>query len=367
MFDTDVFVLGGGPAGLAAAIAARQAGFRVIVADSERPAIDKACGEGLMPDSLAAASRLGLALDKLQAHPFRGVSFESAGGSAQASFPEGSGVGIRRTILQPALAECAREAGVELLWNCPVTGIDGQAAQSTAGAIRARWIIGADGSQSSIRRWAGLQACRRNTQRFSYRRHFRVAPWSEYMEIHWGKRCQFYVTPISSNEICLVLMTRDPHQRVADALPYFPSLQRQLSGVAAATTERGAPAATRRLRRVTRGNVALIGDASGTVDPITGEGLCLAFQQAVALADALTANDLNLYEKAHARIGRRPRFMADFMLLMDRSRVLQERTVRAFRARPNLFANLLAMHVGRLGAIDFAGTAAALGWKILSA
>ena len=38
---------------------------------------------------------------------------------------------------------------------------------------------------------------------------------------------------------------------------------------------------------MSRGNVALIGDASGTVDAITGEGLCLAFSQAMVLAECL--------------------------------------------------------------------------------
>ena len=59
MFDADVFILGGGPAGLAAAIAARRRGLRVILADAERPPIDKACGEGLMPDSLGRGRRAG--------------------------------------------------------------------------------------------------------------------------------------------------------------------------------------------------------------------------------------------------------------------------------------------------------------------
>jgi len=58
---TEVFVVGGGPAGLAAAIAARQRGFEVVVADSAQPPIDKACGEGLMPDGVAALARLGVA------------------------------------------------------------------------------------------------------------------------------------------------------------------------------------------------------------------------------------------------------------------------------------------------------------------
>jgi menaquinone-9 beta-reductase len=44
-FATDVFVIGGGPAGLAAAIAARAKGLRVTVADGGVPPIDKPCGE----------------------------------------------------------------------------------------------------------------------------------------------------------------------------------------------------------------------------------------------------------------------------------------------------------------------------------
>ena len=48
--STDIFVIGGGPAGLATAIAARQRGFDVVVADGAQPPIDKPCGEGLMPD-----------------------------------------------------------------------------------------------------------------------------------------------------------------------------------------------------------------------------------------------------------------------------------------------------------------------------
>ena len=63
MFNsTDVFIVGGGPAGLAAAIAARQRGLRVVVADGGHAPIDKACGEGLMPDALAELERLGIQL-----------------------------------------------------------------------------------------------------------------------------------------------------------------------------------------------------------------------------------------------------------------------------------------------------------------
>ena len=60
--ETEVFVIGGGPAGLAAAIASRDKGLRVTVADWSRPPIEKPCGEGLMPDSLDALRQLGVTI-----------------------------------------------------------------------------------------------------------------------------------------------------------------------------------------------------------------------------------------------------------------------------------------------------------------
>lgn len=57
--SSDVFVIGGGPAGLAAGIAARQRGLRVVVADVSEAPIDKTCGEGLMPDGLLALGGSG--------------------------------------------------------------------------------------------------------------------------------------------------------------------------------------------------------------------------------------------------------------------------------------------------------------------
>ncbi len=75
MRDTDVFICGGGPAGLAAAIACRLHGFDVIVADCAKPPIDKACGEGLLPDALEALRTLGVVLDPEHAGVFRGIRF----------------------------------------------------------------------------------------------------------------------------------------------------------------------------------------------------------------------------------------------------------------------------------------------------
>ena len=64
---------------------------------------------------------------------------------------------------------------------------------------------------------------------------------------------------------------------------------------------RGSVSASVRLRQVTRGRVALVGDASGSVDSINGDGISLALEQSIAPAGALASGDLELYERAHAK------------------------------------------------------------------
>jgi flavin-dependent dehydrogenase len=333
----DIFVIGGGPAGLAAAIAARLKGFNVTVADAAQPPIDKACGEGLMPDSLEALCKLGITIDPQQSFAFRGIRFIGAGGAVAADFPHRPGVAIRRVRLHQILIDRAQEVGVKLLWRTHVTGL---------GDIRARWIVGADGEHSRVRQWAGLDAVRSKSLRYGFRRHYRVRPWTDFMEVYWGPGCQMYLTSVGRDEVCAAVLTRDPHQRLDAALGLFPEVARRLGNGRALSEERGAVTVMRRLQRVYRERTVLIGDASGSVDAITGEGMGLGFRQALALADALGANNLEKYQSAHRHLARRPAFMARLMLMLDRFPQLRPPVLRTFRAQPVIFERLLAAHVG---------------------
>ena len=342
--ETDVFIAGGGPAGLAAAIACRRKNLRVVVADVSRPPIEKACGEGLLPESVLALRRLGAVIPPGESFCFGGIRFRGCGVSADASFPNGYGLGVLRRVLHDALARCAEQLGATLLWGARIDGIEDRGVVMNGSLIESRWVIGADGSNSQIRRWSGLDPVTGYARRFGFRKHFYVRPWAERVEVHWGACGQIYITPVSPHEICVVLLSRDRHQRIHHALAEFPDVRERLAG-ARADAERGAVSVSRRLRHVTRGRVALVGDASGSVDAITGEGLSLAFHQAEALALAIEAGDLRIYETAHRGAFRRPALMARLLLFMDRFPWIRQRALHALAARPAIFSNLVAAHV----------------------
>src|SRR5882762_3921934 len=109
---TGVLVIGGGPAGLAAAIAARMKGFTVTAADGAKPPIDKACGEGLMPGTMAALRQLGVAIRPHDGRVFHGVRFVDVATSVDANFSRTSGLGVRRTVLHQEMVDRAQECGV---------------------------------------------------------------------------------------------------------------------------------------------------------------------------------------------------------------------------------------------------------------
>jgi len=366
--STDVFVIGGGPAGLAAAIAARQAGFRVMVADGGTPPIDKACGEVLMPDAIAPFERLGFSLPASGASLLRGVRFLSSELSAEAAFPRGScGVSIRRTALHGMMSARAAALGVNLLWQTAVTGISRDEVHLGQRKIHTRWIIGADGAHSRVRRWASLDTHSRTKLRYAFRRHYRMLPWTDRMEIYWGAHSQGYATAVSHEEVCVAVASHDPALRLNEALLGFPALHARLRGAETTSTERGSISANRKLSRVWRENVALLGDASGTVDAITGEGLGLAFSQAVALAECLKSGHLAGYQAAHRRLSRRPLLMARLMLTLDGRPRFQKRTLQVFRRRPEIFRHLVALHIGNLSPFHLALDGLNLGWGLLTA
>jgi hypothetical protein len=128
------------------------------------------------------------------------------------------------------------------------------------------------------------------------------------------------------------------------ALERFPSLQERLKGSIVCSAPRGAVSCHRTLRSVSRGNAALVGDASGSVDAITGEGLSLAFAQAVSLGKAMRRDNLRIYEEEHAELMRPARLMSHALLAMGAAESITTGCITLLRWIPGLFSGLLRLH-----------------------
>lgn len=365
---TDMLIVGAGPAGLATAIAARRAGMSVVLADHAVPPIDKACGEGIMPDGLEALAELGVRLPENRVYRFRGIRFLDRQCAVDASFPRGSGYGVRRTVLHEFLTQEASALGVEMRWGARVSEITRDRVLMNGESLTPRWIVGADGQNSIVRQRMNCERAKTDVRRFGFRQHFAVKPWADVVEVYWHDRGQAYVTPVAENEVCVALITSDPHFRLNEMPQAFPALAERLTGAWPSTREQGAITITRQFNSVCDGNLALVGEASGSVDAITGEGMSLGFQQAAALVEAMGAGNLHAYERQHRRIGANARRMARLMLLLGTGPRLRRRALSALSSRPELFAQMLSIHVGERKMHEFGiGRALTFGWELLRA
>jgi flavin-dependent dehydrogenase len=280
-------------------------GLGTVVIEPREEAIDKACGEALMPGALPALARLGV---DPQGFTLRGVSYRNVSRAVDHLFPDGPGRGVRRTTLHAALAARARELGAEFA-TAKVESVEQDDSGVTAAGIRGRYLLGADGLHSTVRRLTGLERpVRAGGRRFGLRRHYFMEPESDLIEIYWTPAVEVYVTPVGDGIVGISMLGR-PGVDFARLVASVPDLARRVKGREPASSLRGAGPLRQRTIRRSSGRVLLVGDASGYVDAITGEGIRIGLAQAQAAIDCIAADAPHAYERAWSRKTRDSRLL----------------------------------------------------------
>jgi menaquinone-9 beta-reductase len=369
--EPDIVIAGGGPAGLATAIAAAQQGIRALLLERQAEPVDKACGEGLLPPAVAVLEQLGVRnlIDPDQCFPFSGVRFLNEDGScAVAELPRGGGLGLRRTALMSALMTRAAQLGVEIHDRCAVVGFrrnyDSITVETATGAIKAKLLVAADGLGSPLRRMAGLEATCAGPRRFGLRQHFRIAPWTSRVEVYFANGVEAYVTPLGQRLVGVAFLWQDDPRRgprrgaarFGNFLARFPALAEKLRGAEVCSRVQGAGPMNRRARSPIASRLVLVGDAAGYLDAITGEGLSLAFGGAIALARILpqavssgaTIDALAPYRREAARLFRHCAIPAHLMLMMVRRPELRRRVIRGLGRHPGFFERMIRWSIGEI-------------------
>lgn len=326
MRNVDVAIVGGGPAGLCAAIEFAQLGFLVTVIEPQNYIIDKACGEGIMPEGVEHLRRLKILphLDAQNMSKYNGVCLiNEKGVKVYSKFARASyGLGCRRLNLSQALFARVREysninilPGFALgLKKCSKTML----VETEKGTVSARLVVGADGLRSSCRRWAGLLGADAEKKRYGLRQHYRVKPWSNFVEVHFKPGIEAYITPCGPSQTNIAFLWTKGQPKLsainfASMLELFPSIKKNIAGHEALSEPMAIGPLEQKCKSPIAPGLALIGDASGYLDAITGEGNSLAFAQSQALSmivnkalrnteGSLSEKDLEPYANAHRRI-----------------------------------------------------------------
>lgn len=395
--DADFLVVGGSVAGSATALHLARAGNSVLLLDQREFPREKACGEGIMPSGVAALARLGL-LDELltRGKPFREVAFRIAPHVAHASFPTWSptpwGLGIRRRDLDHFLFEqAARTPGVRILPGTRVRSLIQEAGrvlgveaqhEGQPLSLRAGLTVGADGLHSTVRRALGWEVGAKEGDRFGITLHMALAgPVPEHVEVtfHPGVG-ELYVTPLPQGEVLVALLT---HQRIlrqmAGALDtqFLGYLQHEsplgplLEGAQPTSQALAMGPLRQDAGRIVGPGVALVGDAAGYLDPLTGGGISHALRSAEWLSGALEAGNPAAYPRIRHSALRAHHALTRSMLYMSAHPAIARGSIGMLGAQPRLFGWLLGVNSGmkpggwREAMVPEVGTVPK-GWPIIS-
>ncbi|MCA1847000.1 MAG: geranylgeranyl reductase family protein, partial [Actinobacteria bacterium] len=304
----DLLVVGGGPAGAAAAIRGAAAGLSVVVCDKATFPRDKTCGDGLTASALRLLERLGLDPAAVPGwEPVAGVALRSPSGRVvELPLPaDGCFAAVApRAALDAALLDVAVRRGVEVRQGAALESLRpaAEAVEAVVGgeAIAARYVVAADGMYSTVRRLTGGAAGGPHLGEWhAFRQYFRGVS---------DRRLWVLFEPDLLPGYAWVFPVAGGRANVGFGLPRRPGVSarpmaaqwrellqrpalRSLLGAAEPEGHHRAwpiPADIGRAP-LSEGRVLFAGDAAGATDPMTGEGIAQALVTGVLTAEAVAA------------------------------------------------------------------------------
>jgi 2-polyprenyl-6-methoxyphenol hydroxylase-like FAD-dependent oxidoreductase len=370
----DVVVVGGGPAGTAAAIFLGRQGYSVRLFEARPLPLDKPCGEGIMPAGAAVLDRLGLRA-AVGGRDVHGVRYHGFGRTVEASFARAGvspGLAQRRRVLDAALWRAASETpGVLLEERSPVDGVIASGGRVVGVRVRGReqrcrLVVAADGASSRVRQLLGLDGRTLRRARAGVRAHYALAPSARaepgrMIEVYLGDGRELYTTPLPGHELLVAVLGAPSALRGGragfDALVRDePHLSARVAPSPGGESWRGRAGLGHVARAGWRPGAVLLGDAAFTLDPLTANGISQALVSAEMLAqhaEALLSGDGGLADRALAAFERRRWrearsrvHLTKILVGLVRRRLLARGTLALMQGAPRLLHLLLAIAAG---------------------
>ncbi len=313
MRSADVAVVGGGPAGVAAAVTLARAGRRVVLIDKATFPRDKPCGDGLTTGALRLLEGLGLNPARVRSWmPVADVVVRSPSGH-EVTFPlprhRGTYAAVaRRVDLDLAVLDLARQGGTDVLEGNAVLDAhqsDDRVTLEVAGSedVQARYVVAADGMWSPMRKFVGATIPGYRGEWHAFRQYFHHVDGPAARELFvWfepdllpGYAWSFPLPGGVANVGFGIQLGH--HIATGDMKRLWPDLLSRPHVVAALgpsaqpeTPHRAWPIPARVGDiALTNGRVLFVGDAAAATDPMTGEGIGQAVLTGTAAAESILA------------------------------------------------------------------------------
>jgi flavin-dependent dehydrogenase len=287
----DLAIVGGGPAGSAAAITARRAGAKVLLVDRSRFPRQKVCGEFVSSEALEL-------LRDLLNQEFGTRLFESSVSISSARiFLDGRIVSARihpaaksipRFDMDDALWSSAADIGAHIHEQTVIQSIEGNGPfelRTSGASYSARSIINASGRWSNLAnvgvpdgpKWIGVKA------------HFAEHQPSQSVDLYFSPAGYCGVQPVSAAEVNVCAMVRaDLASNLAEVFNCETRLRERSNGWKQVTDTVSTSPLIFRDPAPLAGNILLAGDAAGFIDPFVGDGISMALHSGQMAASALT-------------------------------------------------------------------------------